>query len=149
MKEHVEVRGLQEDFQKARVILHPNDIATIPQVKLICIISPTTQPINRIRALVNEVRKQRPEVEVVYFDTVCYPTKDRQNGLQELCHTTKIVFAIGGKDSNNSAQLSRTTRKLGCKVYHIKEPNDVRPEWLDGIRKIGVTAGTSTLDESL
>lgn len=58
-------------------------------------------------------------------------------------------FAIGGKNSNNTAQLARTARKLGCKAYHIEAPNDIKPEWLDGIRKIGVTAGTSTLDESL
>ena len=148
-KGHVEVRGLQGDFPKARVILHPDDIATIPHVKRLGIISQTTQPIDRVRALVNEVRKQRPEVEVVYFDTVCSPTKDRQTALHELCHAAELVFAIGGKNSNNTAQLARTARKLGCKAYHIEAPNDIKPEWLDGIRKIGVTAGTSTLDESL
>lgn len=122
---------------------------TIPHVKRIGIISQTTQPIDRVRALVNEVRKQRPEVEVVYFDTVCYPAKDRQTALHELCHTAELVFAIGGKNSNNTAQLARTARKMGCKAYHIEEPKDIKAEWLDGIRKIGVTAGTSTLDESL
>jgi 4-hydroxy-3-methylbut-2-enyl diphosphate reductase len=88
-------------------------------------------------------------VEVVYFDTVCSPTKDRQTALHELCHSAELIFAIGGKNSNNTAQLARTALKLGCKAYHIEEPNDIRPEWLDGIRKIGVTAGTSTLDQSL
>ena len=86
---------------------------------------------------------------MVYFDTVCSPTKDRQTALHELCHSAELIFAIGGKNSNNTAQLARTARKLGCKAYHIEEPNDIRPEWLDGIRKIGVTAGTSTLDQSL
>jgi 4-hydroxy-3-methylbut-2-enyl diphosphate reductase len=146
---HVEVRGLQGDFPKAQVILHPDDIATIPHVERIGIISQTTQPIDRVRALVNEVREQRPEVEVVYFDTVCHPTKDRQTALHELCHAAELVFAIGGKNSNNTAQLARTARKLGCKAYHIETPNDIKPEWLDGIRKIGLTAGTSTLDETL
>lgn len=146
---HVEVLGLQGDFPQARVILHPDEIATIPHVKRIGIISQTTQPIDRVRALVNEVRKQRPEVEVVYFDTVCHPTKDRQTALHELCHAAELVFAIGGKNSNNTAQLARTARKLGCKAHHIEGPNDIKPEWLNGFRKVGVTAGTSTLDESL
>jgi 4-hydroxy-3-methylbut-2-enyl diphosphate reductase len=146
---HVEVRGLQGDFPKAQVILHPDDIATIPHVERIGIISQTTQPIDRVRALVMKFANNGPEVEVVYFDTVCYPTKDRQTALHELCHTAELVFAIGGKNSNNTAQLARTARKLGCKAYHIEAPNDIKPEWLDGIRKIGVTAGTSTLDESL
>ena len=146
---HVEVRGLKGDFPTARVVLNSEDIATIPHVKRIGIISQTTQPIDRVRALVNEVREQRPEVEVAYFDTVCHPTKDRQTALHELCHAAELVLAIGGKNSNNTAQLARTARKLGCKAHHIECPNDINPEWLDGITKVGVTAGTSTLDESL
>jgi len=109
---HVEVRGLQGDFAKAQVILHPDDIATIPHAERIGIISKTTQPIDRVRALVNEVRKQRPKVEVVYFDTVYSPTKDRQTALHELCHSAELIFAIGGKNSNNTAQLARTALKL-------------------------------------
>lgn len=146
---HVEVLGLQGDFPNARVILHPDDIAKIPHVKRIGIISQTTQPIDRVRALVAEVRKQRPEVEVVHYDTVCHPTKDRQTSLYELCHAAELVFAIGGKNSNNTAQLARTARKLGCKAHHIESPDDIREEWLEGVSKIGITAGTSTLDESI
>jgi 4-hydroxy-3-methylbut-2-enyl diphosphate reductase len=146
---HVEVRGLQGDFPNARIILSPDDISAIPHVKRIGIISQTTQPIDRVRALVNEVRKQRPEVEVAYFDTVCHPTKDRQTALHELCQQAELVLAIGGKNSNNTAQLARTARKLACQAHHIEGPNDIQPEWLDGIRKVGLTAGTSTLDEGL
>lgn len=146
---HVEVRGLQGDFPNARVILHPDDIPTIPHVKRIGIISQTTQPIDRVRALVQQVRKQRPEVEVVFYDTVCHPTKDRQTSLDKLCHTAELVLAIGGKNSNNTAQLARTARGLGCTAHHIEGPDEIREEWLKGITKIGLTAGTSTLDESL
>lgn len=146
---HVEVRGLQGDFPNARVILHPDDIAGLPHVKRLGIISQTTQPIDRVRALVSEVRKQRPEAEVVYYDTVCHPTKDRQTSLHELCQAVELVLAIGGKNSNNTTQLARTARKLGCKSAHIESPDDIREEWLEGISRIGITAGTSTLDESI
>lgn len=148
-KGHVEVRGLQGDFPHARVILHPDDIADIPHVNRLGIISQTTQPIDRVRALVAEVRKQRPEVEVTFYDTVCHPTKDRQTSLEDLCRASELVFAIGGKNSNNTAQLARTARKLGCQAHHIEGPEEIREEWLYGISKIGLTAGTSTLDESL
>lgn len=146
---HVEVRGLQGDFPNARVILHPHDIPKIPHVKRIGIISQTTQAIDHVRALIQEVRKQRPEVEVVFYDTVCQPTKDRQNSLIELCTAADLILAIGGKNSNNTAQLARTARKLGCKAHHITQASEIREEWLIGIKKIGLTAGTSTLDSSL
>lgn len=148
-KDHVEVRGLIGDFPNARVILNRDDIPGIPSVKSIGIISQTTQPIDRVRALVNEVRKQRPEVEVVFYDTVCQPTKDRQKSLDDLCKASELVLAIGGKNSNNTAQLARTARQYGCKAHHIEGPDEIREEWFDGIQKVGLTAGTSTLDESL
>ncbi|MFT6863547.1 MAG: 4-hydroxy-3-methylbut-2-enyl diphosphate reductase [Akkermansiaceae bacterium] len=147
--DHVEVRGLQGDFPNAHTILHPDDIAKIPHRKRIGIISQTTQPIDRVHALVAEVRRQRPEVEVAYYDTVCHPTKDRQSALHELCIASELIFAIGGKNSNNTAQLAMTARKLGCQCHHIEGPDDIRAEWLEGIKRIGVTAGTSTLDECL
>jgi 4-hydroxy-3-methylbut-2-enyl diphosphate reductase len=146
---HAEVRGLQGDFPNARVILHPRDIAKIPHVKRLGLISQTTQPIDHVRALIAEVRRQRPEVEVVYFDTVCHPTKDRQGALQELCQKAEVIFAIGGKNSNNTAQLARTARRLGCRAHHIEKPGEIRTPWLEGVPTIGLTAGTSTLDESL
>ena len=146
---HVEVRGLQGDFPNTQVILTPDDIPKIPHYKRLGIISQTTQPIDYVRALVNEVRRQRPEVEVVFYDTVCHPTKDRQTSLDQLCHASQLVLAIGGKNSNNTGQLARTARKLGCQAHHIEGPEEIREEWLNGITKIGLTAGTSTLDESL
>jgi 4-hydroxy-3-methylbut-2-enyl diphosphate reductase len=146
---HVEVRGLQGDFPNARIILHPRDIPGIPHDKKIGIISQTTQAIDHVRALVGEVRRQRPEVEVVYFDTVCHPTKDRQTSLHALCQKAKLIFAVGGKNSNNTGQLARTARRLGCEARHIEHPSDIQEKWLKGVASIGITAGTSTLDESV
>jgi len=148
-KGHIEVIGLQGDFPHARVILDPSEIPNLPDVKRLGIISQTTQPIDRVRSLVAEIRRQRPEVEVVHYDTVCQPTKDRQSSLHKLCQTVQLIFAIGGKNSNNTAQLARTARQLGCRAHHIQHPSDIRPEWLQGITKIGLTAGTSTLDSTL
>ena len=148
-KGHVEVRGLVGDFPDATVILSREEIAKIPHVKKIGIISQTTQPIDRVRALVNEIRRQRPKSEVVHSDTVCQPTKDRQKALDDLCQASELVLAIGGRNSNNTAQLARTARQHGCKAHHIEGPDDIREEWLHEVVSIGLTAGTSTLEESL
>lgn len=148
-EDHVEVRGLRGDFPNARVILHPRDIPRLPHVKKIGIISQTTQPIDHVRSLVGEVRRQRPEVDVTYADTVCQPTKDRQSALHDLCRKADLVLAIGGRNSNNTAQLAHTARRLGCPAHHIEHPSEIQEDWLEGLSTIGLTAGTSTLDESL
>lgn len=146
---HVEVRGLLGDFPGAQVILNQKDIERLPPVKRLGIISQTTQPIEKVRALVHEVRLQRPEVEVVFHDTVCQPTKDRQQSLDELCKASELVLAIGGRGSNNTAALAGTARLHGCRAYHIEGPDNLCDEWFEGVQTVGLTAGTSTLDESV
>ncbi len=148
-EDHVEVRGLRGDFPNARVILDLRDIPKLPHVKKIGLISQTTQAIDHVRSLLGEVRRQRPDAEVVYTDTVCQPTKDRQSALHDLCQRADLILAIGGKNSNNTAQLARTARRLGRPAHHIEHPSDIQESWLEGLTTIGLTAGTSTLDESL
>lgn len=146
---HIEVRGLQGDFPGAVVVLQPEDLNRIPEATRIGVISQTTQPVDRVEALVTELRRSRPDAEVVWRDTVCHPTKDRQRSLSDLCRAADLVLAVGGRNSNNTAQLARTARQLGCRAHHIESPGEIHPDWLEGVRKVGLTAGTSTLEESL
>ncbi len=146
---HVEVRGLMGDFPGASVILNPKEISKLPVKEKFGVISQTTQPIDYVRSLVSEIQRQRSGVEVVFQDTVCQPTKDRQKALVELSKAADLILAIGGKNSNNTAQLARTARGLGCPAYHIESAGEIQPEWLHGVQKLGITAGTSTLDESM
>jgi len=148
-EDHVEVRGLRGDFSQAQVILQEEDFSKIPQVEKIGLISQTTQPIERVIDLVKALRNQRPEADVTFCDTVCQPTKDRQRSLDDLCRAADVVIAVGGKSSNNTAALARTARAHGCQAYHIEGPSDLRDRWLAGARKVGLTAGTSTLEVSV
>ncbi len=75
---HVEVRGLTEDFPGAIVIGETADIAQLPEKARYGVVSQTTQPIERVRTLVAEIRRAHPRAEVRFADTVCKPTKDRQ-----------------------------------------------------------------------
>ncbi len=144
---HIEVRGLMGDFPGAQVVLSAEDIRNIPNKKRIGIISQTTQPITKVRQLVEEIRTQRPESHVMFQDTVCQPTKDRQRALDELCRASDVVIAIGGKNSNNTKQLAGTARTHGCAAYHIEGAHELQQSWFQGVGVVGVTAGTSTLDE--
>src|SRR5207244_7868987 len=74
--DHVEVRGLTEDFSEAVVIEISTDVLNLPKRDRYGIISQTTQPIDHVRALVAEIQKLRPKSEVRFIDTVCRPTKD-------------------------------------------------------------------------
>ena len=147
--DHVEVRGLTGDFPEARVVENVEQVADLPFSPKIGIVSQTTQQIERVQGLVQAIKERHPEAEVRFVDTVCQPTKDRQTALEELCRDNEIVVVVGGRNSNNTHQLVNRSRELGATAYHVEHPDDIKPSWFSNAKSVGVTAGTSTLDESV
>jgi 4-hydroxy-3-methylbut-2-enyl diphosphate reductase len=146
---HVEVRGLTGDFPGTRVILSEKDVEALPWSRRIGVVAQTTQPMDRVEQLVEAIRRRHPGSEVVFKDTVCHPTKARQSALEDLCRAVEFVLVVGGSNSNNSWQLVEKARRLGCRAERIARAAELNESWLDGCRVVGVTAGTSTLDESV
>jgi len=146
---HVEVRGLVGDFADAFVINESADIQNLPAQPRYGIISQTTQPIDRVRALVAEIARANPGAEIRFADTVCKPTKDRQLALKKLIEVAEVIVVVGGRQSNNTRQLVETCRAAGKRALHIERPEELQPEWFRGVRVVGLTGGTSTLPETV
>ena len=81
-----------------------------------------------------------------FVDTVCQPTKQRQNAAAELAQQSDVVVVIGGAQSNNTHELVKTCLKYCARVYHVQMANDLKSEWFTGAITVGITAGTSTPD---
>ncbi len=148
-RDHVEVRGLIGDFPDASVIEETLDIKALPAASAFGVVAQTTQPIDRVRRLVDELKANRPEAVVHFRDTVCQPTKNRQEALRALLSEVDAVVVIGGKNSNNTLQLLSTCRKTGTPSFHIERVEELTPSWFEGFETVGVTAGTSTLRETV
>lgn len=146
---HVEVRGLTEDFPQAVVIGSADDIPKIPDIERIGVISQTTQPSARVADLVAAIREARPRCEVRFLDTVCRPTKDRQRALRDLLAGCDTMVVVGGHNSNNTLQLGAAAAVAGLEVFHIESPEELQPDWFEQAENVGLTAGTSTLKETV
>jgi 4-hydroxy-3-methylbut-2-en-1-yl diphosphate reductase len=146
---HVEVRGLTEDFAEAVVIESAEDIRKLPVAERYGLISQTTQPIDQVRALVSQIQRLRPNSEVRFVDTVCRPTKDRQLALQKLIAIADAIVVVGGHQSNNTRQLVKTCLAAGKPTFHIERAEELKPHWFRTDDVVGLTAGTSTLPETV
>ncbi len=146
---HVEVNGLVGDFPDAVVLSSSEDVSNLPPHSRYGIISQTTQPIEFVRSIVDFVRHAHPGSEVRFVDTVCKPTKDRQAALKKLISEVQAVVVVGGRDSNNTRQLAETCRAAGKIAFHIERASDLNPEDFTNIAMVGLTAGTSTLRETV
>ena len=145
-RDHVEVRGLTEDLAEFHVVLSEADVLALPERARFGVAAQTTQPIERVRHLVGLLRARFPRAEVRFIDTVCQPTKQRQNAASELARQSDVVVVIGGARSNNTHELVETCRRECLSVYHVQTAADLRPEWFAAAGTVGITAGTSTPD---
>jgi 4-hydroxy-3-methylbut-2-enyl diphosphate reductase len=143
---HAEVLGLTEDLKEFDVVLSDEDVMDLRERSRFGVVSQTTQPIEKVRHLVQLIRERFPDSQVQFVDTVCQPTKQRQNAAMELARQCDVVIVIGGAQSNNTHELVNTCSLFCRRVHHVQTAADLRPEWFGDADTVGITAGTSTPD---
>jgi hypothetical protein len=107
----------------------------------------TTQPIERVRHLVSRLRRRYPRSEVQVAETVCIPTRLRQEAAEMLAAECDVTVVVGGAGSNNTRELFATCRRHCPRVFLVQDARGLRPEWFEGARVAGITAGTSTPED--
>jgi len=145
--EHVEVRGMTEDLAAFDVLLDEHAIANLQERQRFGVVAQTTQPIEKVRRLVQALREQFPKSEVRFMDTVCQPTKQRQHAAADLAKQCDVVVVIGGTHSNNTHELVKSCAQFCERVHHVQAADDLLPDWFHAEDTVGITAGTSTPDD--
>jgi 4-hydroxy-3-methylbut-2-enyl diphosphate reductase len=146
-RDHIEVRGLTGDLERFDVVLEDTDVLDLDEHPRFGVASQTTQPVEKVRHLVALIRRRFPQSDVRFLDTVCKPTKERQSAAVEMAREADVVIVVGGRSSNNTRELVKTCARYCARVHHVQTDEDVRLEWFDAARVVGLTAGTSTPDE--
>lgn len=143
---HVEVRGLTEDYPGAEVVLSLEDVERMTDREAFGVVAQTTQPVEKVRRILEMIRNRFPLSRVEFRDTVCQPTKLRQGAAVELAEKCDVVVVVGGANSNNTRELVATCRTRCARVYHVQLAEEIRSEWFLDAEDVGITAGTSTPD---
>jgi len=146
-RDHVEVRGLTGDLDCFDVVLEDEDLLALDEHPRLGVAAQTTQPLEKVRHIVEMIRLRFPQSDVRFIDTVCKPTKERQSAAVEMARQADVVIVIGGRSSNNTRELVTTCRRSCARVHHVQTDADLRAEWFDAANVVGLTAGTSTPDD--
>jgi len=100
-----------------------------------------------VRALLERRMDQISELRVI--NTLCNATTSQQAAAEELAHQVDLMIVIGGRESANTRHLAEVAREEGCETFHVESAEELRPEWLGGRERVGVTAGASTPDSAV
>jgi 4-hydroxy-3-methylbut-2-enyl diphosphate reductase len=145
---HVEVQGIVEDIEHFAVVQAPGEVALFPSQRIGVVCQSTTPP-RTAEQIHRAIVRHNPHAEVRFVDTVCQPTRDRQQAVVELLARVPAIVIVGGRNSNNTRELVALARERGVRAYHVEQADELRPEWFAGLEVVGLTAGTSTLDATI
>ncbi len=152
-RDHAEVKGVLESIvavpaaSPALVISDSGEVDTQQLAAKVGIISQTTQENSNFSRLVASIVPHVKEIRV--FNTICSATAERQRETAELSRKVDVIIVVGGKNSANTSRLAEIGRKNGAKTYQVESASEINPDWFQGIKKVGITAGASTPDEQI
>jgi 4-hydroxy-3-methylbut-2-enyl diphosphate reductase len=147
-KDHVEVRGLTGDLDRFAVVEGPEDVR-IFEAERLGILCQTTTPPALLERLYEKIIRKNFGKEIRFVDTICRPTRERQQAVEELLTRVDALVVVGGKGSNNTRQLALLGRSQGIPTFQVEKAGDLDLGLLRGFEKVGLTAGTSTLDSTI
>lgn len=148
-RKHVEVVGLVGDLKRFEVLKTSAEVKTWSEEKKIGIIAQTTMRLSEAEAIVEAIRRQNSHAQVHFENTICQPTRGRQEALERLLTQVKTLVVVGGKNSNNTAHLVERAKAAGLKALHVEGSGELCRDDFDHETYVGLTAGTSTLDETI
>ena len=109
----------------------------------IAFVTQTTLSVDDTQAVIDALRARFPSIEGPKHDDICYATQNRQDAVKELARRVELVLVVGSVNSSNSNRLRELAEKQGVPAFLVDGAEDIRPEWLEGLQAVGVTAGAS------
>ena len=117
-------------------------LALAPDAKL-AYVTQTTLSVDDAQAIVAALKARFAQIRGPKRDDICYATQNRQDAVKLLTPQCEVVIVVGSPNSSNSNRLREVAQKMGAAAYMVDTAADLRPEWIAGCRRVGVTAGAS------
>src|SRR5262245_58978838 len=117
-------------------------LAVEPGQKL-AYVTQTTLSVDDAARIVEALRARFPSIRGPKKDDICYATQNRQDAVKFMAPQCDVVIVVGSPNSSNSNRLREVAQHIGARAYMVDTAADLKPEWIAGSRRVGVTAGAS------
>src|SRR5918992_2204884 len=147
---HEEVEGTMGEAPDDIVLIETEedvDRLEVADPDRIAYISQTTLSVDETRAIIARLREKFPAIIGPRTDDICYATTNRQAAVKQMAQQCDLVLVIGSQNSSNSQRLVEVARDYGAESHLIDNEGQVREEWLEGKRVVGISSGASAPEE--
>jgi 4-hydroxy-3-methylbut-2-enyl diphosphate reductase len=143
---HPEVEGTMGQVPKGIFLIEKlEDIESLsfPDDEKIAFVTQTTLSVDETKEIVDALIKKFPNIVKPRKQDICYATQNRQDAVKFMAPQVEVVIVVGSKASSNSNRLRELSEKLGVPSYMVDAPDQLKPEWFVGKKRVGLTAGAS------
>jgi 4-hydroxy-3-methylbut-2-enyl diphosphate reductase len=145
-KGHPEVEGTMGQSDNGMYLVEsPEDVQKL-QVKdeqNLSYVTQTTLSVDDASAIIAALKARFPLIAGPRKDDICYATQNRQDSVKLLAQQCDLVIVVGSPNSSNSNRLREVARNLNVPAYLVDNASELKPEWLEGKQRVGITAGAS------
>jgi 4-hydroxy-3-methylbut-2-enyl diphosphate reductase len=147
-KGHPEVEGTMGQLSEGIYLVEgAADVAFVrPRGNKLAVVTQTTLSVDDAASILAEVKRWFPHVREPKKQDICYATQNRQDAVKVLAPAVDVVIVVGSPASSNSSRLRELAERLGTPAYMVEGAQDLQPEWFEGRRRVGLTAGASAPD---
>ena len=143
---HPEVEGTMGQADSGIYLVESaDDVATlkVADPDKLAYVTQTTLSVDDCQSIISALKARFPKVAEPKKQDICYATQNRQDAVKFMAPQCDLVLVVGSPTSSNSNRLREVAEKHGCEARMIRTANELDPAWLDGKKRVGITAGAS------
>jgi 4-hydroxy-3-methylbut-2-enyl diphosphate reductase len=143
---HPEVEGTMGQVKEGVFLIEKlGDVSALPfsAEEKIAFVTQTTLSVDETKEIVEALTKKFPNIVQPRKQDICYATQNRQDAVKFMAPQVEVVIVVGSVTSSNSNRLRELSEKLGVPSYMVDAPEQLKPEWFAGKKRVGLTAGAS------
>ena len=145
-KGHAEVLGLVGQTQSNAIVIENFDeVTTLDFTRDIYLYSQTTKSLDEFHRIIDYIQSHiSPEATFKSFDTICRSVANRMPNISQFAAKHDLILFVCGRKSSNGKVLFNECLRVNPNSHLVEDPQEIRPEWLEGIRTVGICGATST-----
>ena len=147
---HEEVEGTMGEAPDSIVLVQT--VEEVDELELddpdhVALITQTTLSVDETAEIIARLRERFPGIVTAKGEDICYATTNRQIAVKQLAKQCDLVLVIGSTNSSNSNRLVEVAREYGSESFLVDNHTQVKEEWLEGVKIVGITSGASAPEE--
>lgn len=131
------------------LISEAEDVAAlkVKDPNMLAYITQTTLSVDDTKKVIDALKARFPNIVGPATKDICYATQNRQTAVRELAKHVDVVLVIGAHNSSNSNRLRERSEEVGVPSYLIEDASHLKTEWVQGKKRVGITAGASAPED--